>query len=127
MHHIAYKKFFQLQLLVTPFTRSNADWRESFDNEGWSKCGKENLFIAGFYRGPSNKGYHPIRLLEEAKCCSSISAYSGQSGKCEDAIWSLDRYVFNILRNLTIIQIVSSVPAIRSLHFLLHSVSNNSF
>ncbi|XP_028403162.1 uncharacterized protein LOC114525901 [Dendronephthya gigantea] len=67
----------------TSLACSNADWRQSFDSKSWSKCGAQNLFITGFYRSPSNDNQHPISLLEEARCCNSSPAYSGQIGQCE--------------------------------------------
>ncbi|XP_028414912.1 uncharacterized protein LOC114537999 [Dendronephthya gigantea] len=66
----------------TSLTCSNADWRQSFESEGFSKCGARNLFITGFYRSPSNHNKHPISLLEEARCCMSSPAYSGQNSQC---------------------------------------------
>ena len=41
---------FQHHLLVIPPTCSVANWSESFKKSGLSKCGKDNLFITGFYR-----------------------------------------------------------------------------
>ncbi|XP_028403349.1 uncharacterized protein LOC114526052 [Dendronephthya gigantea] len=75
------------QPTMTSFTCSNADWWQSFDSKGLSKCGAENLFIAGFYRSPPYLFHDPILLLEEAKCCKAITAYSGQSSQCETANW----------------------------------------
>ncbi|XP_028403163.1 uncharacterized protein LOC114525902 [Dendronephthya gigantea] len=69
------------QLSNTSLTCSNADWRQSFDSFGYSKCG-QNLFITGFYRSPPNDSKHPISLLEGARCCMSSLAYSGQNSQC---------------------------------------------
>ncbi|CAB4024293.1 Hypothetical predicted protein [Paramuricea clavata] len=71
---------------------SNASWRESFKSSGWSKCGKDNLFITGFYRNHPYSDSDPITLLEETRCCSSIQEFSEQNGNCRTANWwkSLD-------------------------------------
>ena len=80
-----------------------ADWIESFKKTGWSKCGKDNLFITGFHRlNSSDNTKDPISLLEQARCCSSTPEFRGQDSTCTIADWwySLDRYVFNTRRSL---------------------------
>ena len=79
---------------MTPPTCSVADWRESFKKPGWSKCGKNDLFITGFYRlNPSVNTRDPISLLEQARCCSSTPEFRGHDGTCTTANWwhSLDK------------------------------------
>ncbi|XP_028414918.1 uncharacterized protein LOC114538005 [Dendronephthya gigantea] len=73
-------------------TCSHVDWSQSVDSMGWSKCGEENLFITGLYRGPPNSDSDPITLLEKAKCCKAIpkascKACSGQNSQCQIADW----------------------------------------
>jgi hypothetical protein len=78
---------------------SNASWWKSFNATGWSKCGKDNLFITGFYRNHPYSDSDPISLLEEARCCTSIPAeFSEQNSNCTTASWwtSLNSYVLNV-------------------------------
>ena len=85
---------FQHNLAVIPLKCSVADWSESFDKSGLSKCEGDNLFITGFYRlNPPDNTRDPISLLEQARCCSSTPEFSGQDGTCTTANWwqSLDK------------------------------------
>ncbi|XP_028410341.1 uncharacterized protein LOC114532951 [Dendronephthya gigantea] len=78
---------------TTAPTCSIANWMEISYQTGWLRCGKENLFITGLLRNPPYRlDNDPIILLEEARCCNSTSAYSGQNGVCKQADWvrSLD-------------------------------------
>ena len=87
---------FQHHLVVRSPTCLVVDWIESFKSHGWSKCGKENLFITGFYRlNPPGKNNDPISSLEQAKCCNSTPEFSDQKGTCTEGKWrsSLDKYV----------------------------------
>ena len=62
---------------------SVADWGRSFNEEGWSKCGKDSLFITGFYRGSSDS----ISSLQKAKCCNVKKGIGSDGGTCEEADW----------------------------------------
>ncbi|XP_028416275.1 uncharacterized protein LOC114540203 [Dendronephthya gigantea] len=68
-------------------------WLKSSNKWGWATCGEENLFITGFYRSSPNSNRVPIILLEEARCCNSTPASSGQNGQCKTVNWwfSLDK------------------------------------
>ena len=88
---------------MTPLTCSIADWSDSFKRHGWSSCGGNNLFIAGFYRlNPPGNTKDPISLLEQARCCSAILEFSDQHGICEYTSWrdSLGTYVFHTQHSL---------------------------
>jgi len=43
---------------------TNANWKDSFDKEGYSQC-PDHYAMAGFYRSSGND----LRNIEEAKCC----------------------------------------------------------
>ena len=84
---------FQHNLAVIPPKCSVADWIESFNKSGLSKCGGNNLFITGFYRlNPLDNTSDPISSLERAICCNSTPEFSDQDGTCKTVYWrdSLD-------------------------------------
>ena len=78
-----------------PSKCSDANWGVSFDHEGWSTCGNDNLFITAFYRSDPHRKENPISLLEGARCCSATLEFSIGQGECTRANWwgTLDRFV----------------------------------
>ena len=79
-------------LTAIPPKCSIGNWTESFEDKGWSKCGEKNLLITGFYRSsPGSNGIDSINLLEEARCCRPIPAYSCQRGLCKEADWKYSK------------------------------------
>ena len=92
MHFCSTRQHFYNQILVIPSLNcSVADWGESFKKNDWSKCGDENIFITGFYRGSSDS----IDSLEKAKCCKVKQEIGSHGGSCVLASWvfSLERYL----------------------------------
>ena len=107
--------------LETPFKCSDVDWSYSFDREGWSKCGKDNLFITAFYRkDPQPKG-DPISSLEEARCCSAVLVFSGTGGQgeCKRAHWwiILNKYVHKANHNTALHQRLNISKDVKLLFF----------
>ena len=86
--------YFQHNLAVIAPNCSVADWSESFNKSGLSKCEGDNLFITGFYRlNPPDNTSDPISLVKQARCCNSAPEFSDQEGTCKTIYWgdSLDR------------------------------------
>ena len=75
--------------VVIPPTCFTANWTTSFDSQGWSKCGEKSLFITAFYRSAPVGSRDIINSLEEAWCCGSTPAFSGQDGVCVTDKWGL--------------------------------------
>lgn len=65
----------------------NANWWQSFDQEGWSVC-RYDRFIKGFWRNDPQRDNDPILLLEEAECCpATIPSYNAAPYTCSYANW----------------------------------------
>ncbi|XP_046863969.1 neurogenic locus notch homolog protein 2-like [Xenia sp. Carnegie-2017] len=65
----------------------NANWRRSFDKQGWSTCDTTNQFITGLYRNKLRVNNDGLYRLEDAKCCKSSPIYIGQKSICQNADW----------------------------------------
>lgn len=86
-----------LLLIQADFTLSKcteANWRASFDRQGWSVCPDDREFLTGFWR--SGKEFRLFQawgdglwLLEHGNCCPAIDPrYIGQHSTCVDESWS---------------------------------------
>ena len=62
----------------------NADWWESFDKKGWSKCPDSYPYINGLYRSKAQNALGDwIYLLEMASCCNNGTF----KAECVEADW----------------------------------------
>lgn len=86
-----------LLLIQADFTLSKcteANWRASFDRQGWSVCPDDREFLTGFWRsGQEFRLFQAwgdgLWLLENGNCCPAIDPrYIGQHSTCVDESWS---------------------------------------
>ena len=71
--------------IVAPGSCKNEDWRDSFNNTGWSKCPSTFPYINGLYRNKSSdKKQDKINRLEKANCCEG---FENIKSECVEENW----------------------------------------
>ncbi|XP_078343981.1 uncharacterized protein LOC144629619 [Oculina patagonica] len=67
-----------------------ADWVESLDRAGWSKCPQTNTYLKGLWRNDRKEGDERVGRIEYGRCCqASEEAFANQPAVCNNANWRI--------------------------------------
>ena len=76
-----------LEFVSFPENRCDqADWQDSLDRKGWSKCPRTNTFLKGLWRNNFEEGDERVGRIEFGRCCPAYDwTYKSQSAACSNA------------------------------------------